>query len=322
MALVYPDNRMMGSFHRKDDFKLMHEVDYEERRQTSLCVVDWRQNNHESPTTWGMASADWTIEVGCLHSTECHSYPVHESVIAKGPIYCGYFSRFFQSTDILKASGTSVIRIELERRAVELFPSFLDFLYCSPRFHITSETAVGLRYLAEFFKVPHMQEATWNFIKNDMSIQNLERYLRDANEFGDSQTANWVCFECAKRMAHLDPSALVLQALTPDSFKQCIYLARVSHKGHSIHRSEVVALYCSARGKDLDAIWFKEITSSQNLPVISQKAALKLLETEFLVRSLSTVAETPTTDRISSLQRRCVKALAADSNPKKRRKQF
>jgi hypothetical protein len=306
---------MMGTFHRKDDYMMMQGVDYAEQRQAATCVFDWRQ----SPTTEGMASADWTIEVGCLHSTEYHSYPVHESIIAKGPIYCGYFSRFFQSKDILKASGTSIIPIELERRAAELFPSFLDFLYCSPRFHITSETAVGLRYLAEFFKVPHMQEATWNFIKKDMSLHNIERYLRDANEFGDTQTANWVSFECAKHMANLDPSAPVLRALTPSNFKQVIHLARLSHKGGSIHWSEVVAVYCSARAKELDANWLKDLTSSQNLPVISRKAALQLLETEFIVRSLSSVVDSPSTERLSSLQRRCVKALAVDSDLKKMR---
>jgi hypothetical protein len=319
MALVYPDNRMMGTFHKKDDYMMMmHEVDYEEQRQTATCSVDWRQG----PTVEGMASADWTIEVGCLHGPEYHSYPVHESIIAKGPIYCGYFSRFFQSNDMLKASGTSIIPIELGRRAAELFPSFLDFLYCSPRFHITSETAVGLRYLAEFFNVPHMQEATWTFIKKDMSLHNLERYLRDANEFADTQTANWVSFECAKHLAHLDPSAPVLRALTPCNFKQVIYLARLSHKGNSIHWSEIVAVYCSARAKELDAIWFKDLTSSQNLPVISHKAALQLLETEFIVRSLSTVVDPTSTERLTSLQRRCVKALAADSDLKKLPKQF
>ena len=283
------------------------------RQRRQQTVAAWKPDEahiaEHGPT-------DWTIQVACNEGIVSQSYRVHESVITSGRASrCGYFDKLFQNKAMIRGSGTNTIPVQLERRAADLFPTFLDYLYCSPRFQVTTSNAMGLRHIAEVFKVPKMKDSTWKFIKKDMGLHNLEHYLRDAKHFGDSQTATWVAYECAKRITHLHPDSVVLRNLTPDDFKQAIFVARLSHKGTSDHWSELVAGYCSHNLKDLDERWFRNLTNEENLPGISRSAAMKLLEVEFFVLKKSSTGMSGIADSnyLSSLQRRCVQAMSGQS---------
>jgi hypothetical protein len=214
----------------------------------------------------------------------------------------------------LQPENSRVIPVQLNDLAADAFPLFLDFIYCSPNFQVTTETAVALRYLAEFFKNAKLLEETWKFIKEDMDVSNLEKYICDSICFADRQTATWVAFGCAQNFAHVDVSSPIWELMSPDDFQRVISLVRLCRTGKSQQRSELVAVYCSHHMKQLDERWFREVTASQNLPVISPKAALSLLEAEFqLKRKMIVVKSDSSPLHMSSLQRRCVKALSAQS---------
>ena len=285
------------------------------RPRSQQAVAGWRPDGVDCDT---LGPADWTIQVACNEGIVQQNYLVHESVISSGRASrCEYFDRLFQSKDMIRASGTNTIPVQLERRAADLFPSLLDFLYCSPRFQVTTENSVGLKHLANLFKVPKMRDMTWKFIKKDMRLENLELYLRDATHFGDAQTSTWVAFECAKRITQLRPDSVILRNLSPDDFKQVIFVARLSHKGNSDHWSELVAEYCAHRIASLDETWFRDITNEENLPRISRVAAMKLLEIEFFMKKSATsmaIGGLGDSNHLSSLQRRCVQSLADQAN--------
>jgi hypothetical protein len=217
----------------------------------------------------------------------------------------------------LHPESSRVIPVQLNDHAADAFPLFLDFLYGSPNFQVTTDTAVALRYLAEFFKNTKLLEETWKFIKEDMNVSNLEKYLCEAICFADRQTATWVAFGCAQNFADIDISSPIWELMSPDDFQRVISLARLCRTGKSQQRSELVAIYCSHHMKQLDERWFREVTTSHNLAVISPKAALGLLEAEFqLKRKMFVVKSNSSPSHMSSLQRRCVKALSAQSGGK------
>ena len=247
------------------------------------------------------------IQIIRSRSRTIDSYHVHESVVVSGPRKCGCFAHQLHCM-MVEDSDVKTILMELDDRAAMLFPQVLNYVYCSPKFQITTSTAVGLRFLAGHLKQPQLQDEAWKFIREDIKVAKLEYYLKDANYFQDKQTATWVAFECAHRIKQIEPSSPLLEDMAPDDFKQAINLTRLCRTGSPIHCSELVAAYCSYHIKNVDERLFKELTSPENLPMVSKKVAVRLMELEYQIRQSS---RDPSQEHLSSLQKRCVQALAA-----------
>jgi hypothetical protein len=256
-------------------------------------------------------SFDLTLQITRADSRRIDTYSVHKAIVATGPTKCMALESQLQSMMMEDGTATS-ISIDLSERAAILVPIVLEYIYHSPNFEITTKTAVGLRHLAGYFRIARLQEATWQFIKKDIQkLENLELYLGEANYFNDKQTATWVAFECANKIQQIPFSSSIWKDLTPDDFKQSIKVSRACRTGVPLQTSELVAMYCSQHVKQLTERTFKEITCSKNLPVVSKNAALKLMAVEFQVRELNVSVNTNThPETLSSLQRRCVQALA------------
>jgi hypothetical protein len=257
------------------------------------------------------AHSDLKLEITRYDSRRIDTYSVHKVIVTTGPRKCMALESQLQSLMMQDGKATS-ININLSERAAILVPIVLEFIYHSPNFEITTKTAVGLRHLAEYFRIAQLQEATWQFIKKDIQqLENLELYLGEANYFDDKQTATWVAFECANKIQQIPVSSSIWQDLTPEDFKQSIKVSRACRTGIPLQTSELVAMYCSQHVKELTERIFKELTCCKNLPVISKNAALKLMEVEFRVRQLNGSVGTNThPEPLSTLQKRCVQALA------------
>lgn len=270
----------------------------------NVLAVDWRSE----------AAQKTSDRVICVTGSESHvtaSFPVHELFLTGGERKSAYFASLYQCMRLSKdASSLIVVPVTLKERAAALFPHFLDFVYSSSGFCITTETVVGLRYLAESFKNSKLLEETWRFIKKDMGVSNFELYLRDALYFEDKQTATWVAYGCTEHITLLSPSSPILQMMVPDDFQQIISLARLCSMNCPLHCSELVAAYCACHIKDVDERWFREVTKSENLPIISPKAALNLMEAEFQIKQEAS-PNTGCPMLISSIQKRCVMALSS-----------
>lgn len=270
------------------------------------CSVDFRKQE-------ARALSDLTLQITRRDSRKVDTYSVHKAIVARGPRKCMALERKLQSMMMENGKATS-IDIELSERAAILVPIVLEFIYQSPNFEITTKTAVGLRHLAEHFRIAELQEATWQFIKKDIQqLKNLELYHGEANYFNDKQTATWVAFECANKIQQIPLSSSIWQDLTPEDFKRTIKVSRACRTGIPLQTSELVAMYCSQHVKQLTDRTFRELTCSKNLPVVSKNAALKLLQVEFQIRQLNGALDTNTNthpETLSTLQRRCVQALA------------
>lgn len=116
---------------------------------------------HDTPThlTWrrdpDKSLSDWTIVVTTGTSKEPATYHVHKAVVGAGPRASQYFFRLFK-TQGLAESITSMSMFTLESSAARAFPDMLDFMYGhhSGSLSATSDTAVALRHLANYFGVP------------------------------------------------------------------------------------------------------------------------------------------------------------------------
>ena len=79
--------------------------------------------------------------------------------------------------------------IELERSAAVAFPIMLDFMYAHSSVDVqaTTKTAVALRYLGKVFDIPTLVATVNNFIRHDMTKDNIHIYVQQATVFHDEQ---------------------------------------------------------------------------------------------------------------------------------------
>lgn len=259
------------------------------------------------------ALSDLTLQITRDDSRKIDTYNIHKAIVITGPRKCMALESQLQSM-MMEDGKATFININLSERAAILVPIVLEFIYHSPNFEITTKTAVGLRHLAERFRIIQLRDATWQFIKKDIQqLENLELYLGEANYFNDKQTATWVAFECANKIQQIPISSSIWRNLTPEDFKRSIKVSRACRTGIPLQTSELVAIYCSQHVKQLTERTFKELTCTKNLPVVSKNAALKLMEIEFQIRQLNGAVDTNNNihpETLSTLQRRCVQALA------------
>ena len=129
------------------------------------------------------------VVTGWSESDTVDTYYVHRGVVGIGPRGSDYLLDVM--VDKASEVGTSsTIVLELDRRAVDVFPDMLDYMYGfnSEPLKITTATAVSLRYLSDFLGVPTMFEEV-----NEVCVGIRFNYLYRRPFFGiDHRLAN--CF--------------------------------------------------------------------------------------------------------------------------------
>jgi hypothetical protein len=154
----------------------------------SVPRFDNRQEDLDNPTarlTWTREPkdnfSDWIIVV--TTATARSNYFVHKNILGAGHRGSKYFNKVF------KTSTRSKSRIGLLDSAARAFPDMLDFIYSfqSESVKISTDTAVALRYLSDFFGVPTLFNDANAFIQEDMNKNNIHRYLREAQAFKDEE---------------------------------------------------------------------------------------------------------------------------------------
>ena len=111
-------------------------------------------------------------------------YHVHKAILGIGPRSSEYFLNVFRNKNMSEfKSATS--RLHLEESAGKAFPAMLDFMYNNSDVSATTETAVALRHLANYFGMPNLFESVNKFIENDMDKYNIHIYLDEAILYND-----------------------------------------------------------------------------------------------------------------------------------------
>lgn len=157
------------------------------------------QNPNMDTIAWRMdpknSYSDWKIEVHMLSSghenavlpiAEPVSFHVHKFFLAVGPRKSLYFDGLFKSD--MKESIEGRTRLELEPSAAKAFPAFLDYIYTGDLV-LTSDSAVALAYLGDYFGVAKLKPRVDIYIQNDIQKPraNVHVYCREAIMYKNSK---------------------------------------------------------------------------------------------------------------------------------------
>jgi hypothetical protein len=144
--------------------------------------------------------SDWTIEIRVCNneSSTIETYHVHRTVLAFGARRSGYFANLFSC-----GADDCVARVDLSDKAAVYFPDFLDYMYLSEAFMITTCNAVALCFLSQCFMVSSLQEEVDEFIRQDLKITNVGTYISDAIHFKDETTSSRAMEKCVEEVLQL-----------------------------------------------------------------------------------------------------------------------
>lgn len=177
--------------------------------------------------------------------------------------------------------------------------------------HITTENAVGLLHLAQFFIIRAMATEVLSFIYEEMSVENMGTYHASAVAFDDFQIMA-VCSSrrCAEQIKDISSDSFLLRDMDASFLLDIIACRRTDRNSRSGHRSKLVSACCDLQPEKVDTAVFDELTLAEYLPMISRDAALNLLLIEADV-----VHESVISNKLTFLQRRCIAASTRPYNP-------
>jgi menaquinone-dependent protoporphyrinogen IX oxidase len=281
--------------------------------------LSWRLDPEQS-------LSDWTLVIQKQDSLESKEYHVHKNILAVGPCKSDYFASLFRTQ--MREAETSTSRIELEDLAADAVPNMLDFMY-NPQhmLNVTSELAVSLRYLAQYFGIKLLHRRVMSFVKTDMNMSNVHLYIQSATMFHDAKMLSVASNLCIDNIGDLDVDSPLLPAIDPDFFYEIISSPEVDTCSVSCHVSTLVAAYSRIHQGDLNQETFDKLTDRRFIPLIDKESAMSLLELEAATTpteestttdttrsagggATTTSSSTPTTSSTTCLQKRCIKVLA------------
>ena len=137
--------------------------------QDGPVVPGWRIDPQES-------YSDWLIEIVPFSDTGGQSvqpYFVHKYFLGAGERRSGYFQ------NAMSESQEAFTRLRLQDSAAAAFPDFLDYIY-GAEISLTTESALALRYLSYDLGVPCLLDMVNEFIKKDLSVENVGFYCTEA----------------------------------------------------------------------------------------------------------------------------------------------
>lgn len=270
---------------------------FEESDEESEHKLSWRLDPDES-------LSDWTVIIESEISSESKEYHVHKNILAVGPCKSEYFASLFRTQ--MREADTSTSHITLEDGAADAVPDMLDFMYTQELSTVTSESAVSLRYLAQYFGIKLLHRRVMLFVKDDMSIKNVHHYIQSARMFHDEKMLALARSVCIDNIEHLDTASLLLQSVDPDFFYEIISSPEVDTCSVSCHVSTLVAAYCRIHQGQLSREMFDQLTDRRFIPLIDKESAMMLLELE----AVSSQTMSPKAENCTCLQKRCIKVLA------------
>ncbi len=234
-------------------------------------------------------------------------YHVHKRILAEGHKQSDFFVNLFSLSKERKVENEGSSSNKVHVNAACLIPDMLDFLYSTTdALVISTETAVGLRHLSEFFGIRSLAKRAVTFIYNDVSIGNVQVYLSYANAFDDLQTQKLCAKACANNIDKITPHSDLLTEMDPCFLLDVISCQNLDRRQYSPHVSKLVAHYCEICGDNIDGTVFEELTTVEYLPTVSPECAIDLM----ILEDHFTDDAGDETRGLTYLQKRCVASLA------------
>jgi len=261
---------------------------YVDRRETP----SWRLDPKES-------KSDWTMTIESVPEGSITNYHVHKKLLGNnGRKSSEFFKRLFSDSSIKRTKP-----IKIHEDAAKLIENMLDFMYASDdKLQLSSESAVGLRHLSQFFGIKALAKRTSCFINEDISLENMEIYMDTSSAFDDMQTAMLCSDYCALEIENLHPLSPLVAEMDPSFILAIVSSNKFNRTKNSKHMSHIMTGYFITQRGAINGNVFEELTAEEYLPSIDTEAALPLLILETALVSDSSEESTG----LTSLQLRCV----------------
>lgn len=278
--------------------------------------------------------SDWTIQIRRKEDPDgktsgsplLETYHVHKYMLGCGARRSNYFAKLFRNGTSFKEGTSNTSLIDLDALAAEAFPSLLDYVY-EPNLvlKITTENAVALLHLGEYFEMKHLRRDALFFCKKAISLKNVDTYYEHATAFHNEAILDSIAKLLGKNILKVDPcSAIVCRSSAELWVRVLEYVEKLSSRNVSNHISRLVAEMTT-----LDTEAFCLLTEAAKIPTVDAEMALSLVELEDIFcpsgcnnrtasqdksRENSVGADTASSNRsaLTSLQRRCATALSED----------
>lgn len=297
-----------------DNSVMMFDYDGDENDEGDFTSSKHSVSQHEEDDelTWRLdpseSLSDWTITVVSKGAKSVQDYHVHKNMLAVGKRKSEYFARIFRQHR-QEGNRSAVSELILPDTAASMIPILLDYIYTSEAaLTLSSETAPGLRYLAQFFGIKALFERIMRFIQKDLSLNTLVPYYQGSRDLDDKKVLGIAARHCARNIHLIDVSHNLIEVIDPTFFCKVFSSPGLDGVEKKLHLSLLVAKYCQLHKDKLDGPSFLSLTSETNLPEIHHLASLSLLgmEADIVVATsfLSMMSMT-------SLQERCIKGLAS-----------
>ena len=260
-------------------------------------TLSWRLDRNKS-------LSDWTLKVVNMENTKPIFFYVHKNILAVGPRRGEYFVQNFRKASALDMGSVNHTEVRLEPVAAKCVPQLLDFMYSSDgALHIDTESATGLRHLAQFFGIRILHKYVMDFIVDDLSMSNLLVYYKDAVILGDERILDMTANHCAANILLVREDDDILSTIDPHFFRRVMASAEINSDEKKYHISTLLAKYCDINREYLDDTDFKKLTDEKYLPVVHYNASFTLMEME---ADLVLKEESQYITEITSLQQRCI----------------
>ena len=266
--------------------------------ETEEEVLTWRTDPARS-------LSDWTILVSNRETRETTPYHVHRNVLAVGPKKSEYFVRFFLSHDRLHKEGKST-EIWFDSVAADAMPQLLDYMYAPDgTLDISTECAVGLRHLAQFFGMRGLHKKVMAYITLDLTMYNIKTYYQHTVRVDDTKVSELASAHCAEHVMEIGLDDPLLEVIDPSFLRRILLSSAIDSEEKQLYTSQLLAEYCRQHKKVLDDQDFIRLTDENCLSRVHYSAALTLMEME----SDLVIIDQHEEDQIAeftSLQNRCL----------------
>jgi hypothetical protein len=276
----------------------------------SLC---WRLNPSES-------LSDWKLNIFNRSTKNFEVFHVHRVALAIGPRACEFFKDVFRQAEINKNINRTT-RVPLIARSCKIIPCFLDYTYGNEQFEITNENALGLCYLADYFRNHSLWDYATDYIEDDLGTvagrEHLCQYYIDSLYYDQDEFLEHIIGVCSRDLLSMIEENIsctnLLNEITPKHLRQILAEMEQPTESSSIYMTRLITEYCCLHRKELSMELFDDFTS--RLLVLNSSSAITLLESSLEYDFASYKDSNTSQDSISSLilfQQQCIGTLSEE----------
>jgi BTB/POZ domain len=216
--------------------------------------------------------------------------------------------RLFDGNFVESQDTTS--RIELVELQAKAFPDLLDYLYSvGDKMSFTTDTATALYSIAKYFGVARLQNEVKKFCLEDMqSVDRCGTYYEHAKILQEDGILEPAATFCRDNIKSITCKSRLLRVADPQFWLDLMkeHAERGTNSSLESRLSAHIAQFCFYHARVLSPEIFMQLTDKKYLldNYIHPQPAIALLDAE------RRIVSNRQDDELSSLQIRCVKAIA------------